>query len=285
MLIDDQPTFTFTLLGPVQAWHRGAETDLGSPQQRTTLAMLLLREGSAVTLDELIANMWGSEPPRSAATTIRTYVSRLRAIFIPADPAQATRIDSVGGGYVLHTPRQGVDLFRFSRHTASAADAARRLNWREVAAAQQQAVDAAAGQPLAGAIGPYMQAQRSRLQQLVTAARLDLMHALLRQGRHREVLPELTTMVAEHPLWEEVQALYMTALAGSGRIAEALEHYRTARRDLVEQLGIEPGTQLRRAHQQILDNNVATATPPGRVMTRQRQRRHQMRLVRHRTAS
>src|SRR5690349_7106354 len=129
MLNDDQPLFTFSLLGPVQAWCRGTETDLGSPQQRTTLAMLLLREGSA-------------------ATPIRTYVSRLRAIFIPADQAQATRIDSVGGGYVLHTPREGVDLFRFSRHTACAGAAARRLNWREVAAAQQRAVDSAAGQPL-----------------------------------------------------------------------------------------------------------------------------------------
>jgi DNA-binding SARP family transcriptional activator len=76
MLNDDlRDSLAFSLLGPVRAWRGGTELDLGSQQQRTTLAMLLLREGAVATLDELIDGMWGDEPPRSAVTTIRTYVS------------------------------------------------------------------------------------------------------------------------------------------------------------------------------------------------------------------
>jgi len=254
---DLRDSLAFSLLGPVRAWHGGTELDLGSPQQRTTLAMLLLREGGLATLDELIAGMWGDEPPRSAVTTIRTYVSRLRAVL---DGARATaRLDSVGGGYTLQVAGDALDVARFRRHTTRAADAARRGDWRTVVAEQTAGLQLWSGQPLAGSIGPYANGQRTRLQQLGMAARIDLLTAQVQLGLFAEILPELTAMAAAHPLWEDVQALHMTALYGSGRAAEALEQYQRARRVLVDELGIEPGVRLRTVHQRILASDPSLA--------------------------
>src|ERR1700749_3672617 len=103
----------FDLLGPVRARLGGVELDLGAPQQRTILVMLLLHEGAVVPLDELIEGLWGDEPPRSAVATVRTYISRLRGALADSGAAPTTRVDSVAGGYVLHTAREAVDVTRF----------------------------------------------------------------------------------------------------------------------------------------------------------------------------
>jgi len=266
---DPRVPATFSILGPVRAWRRdGQELDLGSRQQRTILAMLLLHEGAVATLDELIVGIWGDEPPRSAVTTIRTYVSRLRAIFGGADPDQAVRLNSVAGGYSLQIPADALDLPRFRQHTARAAEAARRGDWRAAAAELHAALDLWHGQPLTGTLGPYVQGQRVRLQQLGAAARIDLISAQIKLGQHRAVLPELAAMVDTHPLWEDVQALYMTALYGCGRVAEALAHYRHARKLLVQDLGIEPGARLRDVHRRILAGDPSLIAVPARPALR-----------------
>lgn len=281
---------SFRVLGPVQAWCRGAELELGSAQQRTTLAMLLLHEGMVVPLDALIAGMWGDEPPRSAVTTIRTYVCRLRATFAAAGLSEVAQLASVGGGYLLHTGPDAVDLSRFRRHTALGAKAAHVGNWPAAAAHQRCALDLPKGQPLAGALGPYVAGQRARLEQLVTTAQVDLCTAEINLGRHREVLPELAAMATTYPLCEDVQALFMTALYNSGRAAEALAHYQKSRRTLVDDLGIEPGFRMREVHQRILASDPPPAAPSaGAGLPRRRPsrpvwgaRQHQVRLAQRR---
>jgi DNA-binding SARP family transcriptional activator len=271
---------TFSVMGPVRAWRAGAEVDLGSPQQRTTLAMLLLREGLAVHMDQIITGMWGDQPPMSAVTTVRTYIYRLRALLSRSGCEEGSRIESVGGGYRLQAGRDVIDLSRFVWHAARGADAARRRHWPAAAAEQRAALSLCGGLPLAGTVGPYAHAQSARLQQLVLGARLELVGAQIKMGRHRAVLPELAAMVAEHPLWEDVHALFLTALYGSGRGADALEHYQGTRRRLVDELGIEPGIRLRTVHQRILENDpeLGAAQPPpvvaGRVPA---PRRHHVR--------
>jgi len=258
MLTNDlRDSLAFSLLGPVRAWRAGAELALGSRQQRTTLAMLLLREGAVATLDELVGGMWGDEPPRSAVTTIRTYVSRLRSVLDDTRPAAC--LDSVGGGYALQVADDALDVTRFRRHTTRAAEAARRGDWQTVVAEQTAAAGLWRGQPLAGLVGPYAHGQRSRLQQLGMAARIDLLTAQVQLGLYTEILPELTALSAAHPLWEDVQALHMTALYGSGRAAEALAQYQRARRALVDELGIEPGVRLRAVHRRILASDPSLA--------------------------
>ncbi|MDG4795744.1 AfsR/SARP family transcriptional regulator [Micromonospora sp. WMMD1082] len=256
--------FSFALLGPVRAWGPDGEVDLGSPQQRSTLAVLLLHQGAVATVDELIRAVWGDEAPRAAVTTIRTYVSRLRRVLEPTpDSPTGVRIRSMGGGYALQVPPDSVDVIRFHRYTASAAAATRRGDSAAAATRLRAALALPNGSPLAGVSGPYAHGQRVRLQQLVLNAEIDLIHAQIDIGRHHDVLPELSMLVTEHPLWERVHELFMTALYRSGRQADALAHYQTARRDLVEHLGIEPSAALRDLHQRILTGEVAIgpATP------------------------
>src|SRR3954471_11841542 len=96
----------FCVLGPMRAWLDDREVALGSPQQQATLAMLLLREGRLTLSTELIAGIWGDDPPRAAAGTIRTYISRLRRALEPVDeryPSDVT-MESLGGGYALRLP-------------------------------------------------------------------------------------------------------------------------------------------------------------------------------------
>jgi DNA-binding SARP family transcriptional activator len=261
--IHTSQTLNFGLLGPVRAWLGDAELNLGSPQQRTILLMLLLREGTVATLEELIEGMWGYQPPRSAVTTVRTYMSRLRRVLGQLGADAPARIESVYGGYVLHTARETIDVNRFSRHTARGAEAAGRNDWDTAHAELSAALELWRGQPLAGTFGPYVEGQRLRLRHLVAAARVDLLRALVGLGRYGEVLPELTSMAAADPLREDIQGLLMIALHGSGRVAEALQHYQKTRRAFIDDLGLEPGVQLRAIQQSILAGGSTMASSPA----------------------
>lgn len=233
---------TFSVLGPVRAWHGTAELELGAPQQRAVLAALLLREGAMATADELVRAVWGDEPPRTAVSTLRTYVSRLRAVLGGA-------IVSIAGGYALPVAADALDATRLARHL----DRARRSPGGPEAVAELEAALALRqGQPLAGIPGPYAESQRARLGQLLTTAAIDRLTAEVERGRPGDAVPELVELLAEHPLREQLHELLMLALYRSGRQAEALEHYRATRELLAEELGVDPGPGLRRMHQGIL---------------------------------
>jgi DNA-binding SARP family transcriptional activator len=238
----------FRLLGPIEATHGDRELTLGSPQQRAVLAVLLLRQGAVVPLDELIGTVWDDAPPRSAVTTLRTYVSRLRHVLEPT----GVRVRSAGGGYALAVPPASVDAERFRRLTARAGVELRTGEVVVAAEALRAALALPAGPPLAGMPGRFAQGQRARLEQLLTDARLDLIEAELQLGRHREVLPDAADLAAAHPLWERPQELLMTTLHRCGRQAEALAHFQQTWRTRTEDLGIEPGARLRDLHQRIL---------------------------------
>ncbi|GAB7036762.1 AfsR/SARP family transcriptional regulator [Catenuloplanes niger] len=237
----------FALLGPVRAWDGATELPLGSPQQRTVLAALLLREGSMVTVDELVAAVWGDEPPRSAINTVRTYLSRLRTLL-----RDAATIVSIGGGYALPVDRAATDVTVFHDHVASAREARRLGDVAAAAASLRAAVALHRGRPLAGAAGPYADAQRTRLEQQMLAARIDLLAADVELGHGDEAIPELMTLADEHPLRERVHELLMLALYQAGRQADALAVYQDVRLLLADELGIDPGAGLQAAHRRIL---------------------------------
>jgi DNA-binding SARP family transcriptional activator len=252
----DPPALRFCLLGPVRAWRGTTEVPLGSPQQRTTLAVLLLHEGTAVTIEQLTTALWGSDKPRAAVSTVRTYVSRLRRLL-----GSDTTIRSTAGGYALSVPESALDLMRLRRHLALAAASTRAQDPHATAVHLRAALELRHGRPLAGADGPYAENQRIRLEQMLCTVALDLMSVEVSRGRHREALPELTAMVEEHPLWDRVHELYMTALHHSGRQADALTHYQATRRRMVEELGIEPGTRLQELHQRIRAGTATDGMP------------------------
>jgi DNA-binding SARP family transcriptional activator/tetratricopeptide (TPR) repeat protein len=257
----------FVVLGPLRGWSGDEELELGWPKQRTILAVLVMAAGRAVTRADLVDAVWGDDPPPSSASLVHTYLGRLRRILNPAGPGgrpagdpmgrSLSRTDRrmlVGGqsGYTLRLAPNAVDLTEFharldgARQRMSAGDLVAAVDGFDSALALWR------GTALAGIAGGWAERQRVRLGELRLAAVTDRADAALRLGRHTELVPELAGLVAEYPLRERLRALLMTAMYRSGRQAEALAVYAEARRLLVDELGIEPGCELRRVHRAIL---------------------------------
>lgn len=229
----------FEVLGPVRAWRGDTEVELGSPQQRAILAILLLQEGTPVSPDQLISAIWGGAAPRAAVGMVRSYVSRLRRVLPDA-------IESVGGGYAL---RAATDLAEFQRLRSTGGHEALR-----------QALDLWHGTPLAGVNGDYAEFERTRLTQLRLTVREDLAAAEIEAGR--DVEADLTELIAEQPLRERPRELLMLAFYRSGRQAEALDVFSQVRRLLDDELGLEPGPDLREMQRRILASDPTLSPPP-----------------------
>jgi DNA-binding SARP family transcriptional activator len=252
-------TITFALLGPVRAHRDGRELRLGTPQQRSTLAVLLLRAGRLVTLDELVDALW-ERPPETAVAAVRTYLSRLRRV-LDAPPGQPrVRIDWRDGGYVFLAPAYSLDVTRFQQHTLRAADALRRDDLEGAAFELRGAVALHHGQPLAGTTGSaFLDAHAVRLSEMCRDAALDLAAVTVELGHPLEAVPRLRTLLADDPLTERGHALLITALYRAGRRPEALDHYRRLCRILDSELGIGPSPEV-----QDLGDRVARGEPdPG----------------------
>ncbi|WP_219462502.1 AfsR/SARP family transcriptional regulator [Nonomuraea rhizosphaerae] len=255
----------FAVLGPVRAWRDGQELDLGTPLQRSILAMLLLREGRAVTPTEMIDAVWGEEAPPRALGALRTYVSRLRTVLEPGRAARSRPdlLTSVGRGYALRLPEDSLDLTRFERDVHVAEAARRSGKPREAAQALREALALFEGEPLAGAVGPYAEHQRDRLVERQISMVETLMDVDLELGEHASVVSELIALTAEHPLREKLRAQLMLAFYRCGRQGDALNVFTETREALIEELGIEPGPELSALHQRILaaDPTLAVAQP------------------------
>jgi len=224
------------VLGSVEASVGGREVTLGAGKPRALFALLALHAGEAVSADRLIEGIWGEQPPATAAKMLQVYVSQLRKALAAAgeDGAIVTRAH----GYELHIGADDCDALRFERLLAGGAARQALALWR--------------GPPLADVVEPFAEVEARRLEE----RRLDAVELAidddLAAGRHGEVIAELETLVAEQPLREKLHAQRMVALYRVGRQADALEAYREARAILVEEVGIEPGPQLRALHEAIL---------------------------------
>ncbi|MET7327138.1 BTAD domain-containing putative transcriptional regulator [Nonomuraea sp. NPDC005650] len=250
----------FALLGPVRGWRGATELDLGSPQQRALLAFLLLREGEAASIDEIIDALWGERPPESARAVVRTYVCRLRRIVSSgADDDQVIR--SSGCGYVISAGAVSVDWHSFREHVGEAQAARARGNVAEAAGLLRSALHLWQGMPLGGARGDYVDRERTRLVQRRVAALEERLSFDLELGRHAEASEELAAAVAAEPMRERLRELQLIALYRSGRQAEALSAYDEVRRLLAVELGIDPGAGLRELHQRILRADPGLAPP------------------------
>jgi DNA-binding SARP family transcriptional activator len=249
----------FGLLGPLVA--RCGGTALAVPQgnQRTLLAMLLLDANRVVPLDDITETLWGTAPPPSAPVTIRNYVRRLRQAL---GPEGRERISFRPGGYLISVAEDELDVTRFANLLASARAAARVGCWDQAAATANEALKLWRGEPLADVESDALALRDGpRLAELRLQAAEALAEAEIELGGHREVLAELQRLAADHPLREHLHALLMLALYRSGRQAEALTAYQQARAVLVEDLGVEPGTELRELQQQILAADPALDLP------------------------
>jgi len=238
------------LLGPVEVTFGNGAVSLGGPKPRAVLAMLALEAGSTVSAERLIDGLWGEDPPATAGKLVQLYVSNLRKALANGDEGEA--IVTHGRGYELHVDRDHIDVAQFERLLAQGAAREALSLWRGPALADI-------------ADQPFASIEVRRLEELrATAHEMAIEHDL-DAGLHREVLAELETMLAHEPLRERLHARRMLALYRSGRQAEALEAYRAARATLVEQIGVEPGPELRRMQEAILRQD-PSLEPPEHVL-------------------
>jgi DNA-binding SARP family transcriptional activator len=253
----------FELLGPVRAWQGSAELELGSPQQRAVLAVLLLARGRHVSLERLIDALWGERSPRAAASTVRTYVSRLRrCLDLGGGRPGEVVIKLVSDGYSLQLGAAVLDLALFEELVGEARAARQDQDTERAAGRFRDALALWQGMPLSGIPGPYADCQRARLAELQAAAAEDGLAIDIESGCHLTAIAELLPLLAAYPLREKLSELLMLALYRSGRQADALAFFADSRRLLRDELGIEPGPALREMHQRILraDSRLITQT-------------------------
>jgi DNA-binding SARP family transcriptional activator len=245
----------FGLLGRLDVRDGDRVLPVPSGKQRAILAVLLLRNGQVVDIDEMIELIWAGDPPRSARVTLYNHVRRLRQVLAGTGrPPLQTR----GSGYLIETPPDTVDVMRFLALRAAGHAARSERDWPLASSRLREALALWRGQPLMDIpCPPLADTEVPYLLALRIAALEDRIDADLQVGRHREVLPELQRLTAAEPLREQVQALFMLALYRSGRQADALEVYRKARAGLIDELGVEPGFELRRMHHRILNADPA----------------------------
>ena len=154
----------FALLGPVRAWRGDVELSLGTPQQRATLALLLLRNGTPMTMDEIADALWAEALPAQPSATIRTYFHRLRRVLATDDRDRVVEVG--GGGYRLAVDRLAVDVGRFCERVARADIALEGGRQRDAVEHLRTALSLHQGTPLAGLPGAFVQAERARLSRL-----------------------------------------------------------------------------------------------------------------------
>jgi DNA-binding SARP family transcriptional activator len=242
----------FRLLGPLEVVDDDRAVALGGGRQRALLAVLLLHANEVVSTDRLIDELWGQRPPPTAGKIVQVYVSRLRK------ELGHDRLVTRSPGYLLRVDRSELDLARFERLVGEAG----RADPPSAAAKLRLALALWRGPPLADlAYEPFAQAEIMRLEELRWAARERRIDADLAAGSHSELIGELEALIAEHPLRERLRSQLMLALYRAGRQAEALDAYRHARRELGEQLGLEPSEDLRRLEQAILRQDPALEPP------------------------
>jgi DNA-binding SARP family transcriptional activator len=247
----------FRLLGPLEVADRDRSLALGGVKQRSLLAVLLLHANEVVSTDRLIDELWGGEPPATAPKSVQVYVSKLRK------EIGEGRLVTRAPGYVLRLGGSERDLARFEQLVAEARRAAPEAAARKL----REALALWRGPALADlAYEPFAQAEIARLEELRLAVLEQRIDADLAAGRHAELVGELEALAARHPLRERLRCQLMLALYRSARQAEALDAYRAARRELSEELGLEPSEELKRLERAILrqDPAIDCRKPPAR---------------------
>jgi DNA-binding SARP family transcriptional activator len=246
----------FRVLGPVVVRRDGRELPLGGPKPRSLLAILLLRANQVVSRDRLIDGVWGEQPPPTAAHTIDNYVSRLRKTLGDGRLSRRAR------GYVLHVEPNELDLERFERLLADGSAQLGRGEAAEAAAKLRAALALWRGPALADLLyEPFAQGEAERLEERRLVALENRIDADLALGRGSELVAELEALVRDSPQRERLLAQLMLALYRAGRQAEGLAAFQRARRRLAEELGLEPGPELRELERKMITHDPSLGVP------------------------
>ena len=273
----------FRILGPLEINVDGRVLPLGSPKQAALLGLLLVNAGKTISRGRLIEELWGEAPPATVDSALHVYLSRLRRLLESAGAADALVRERYG--YRLLVKTEQLDANRFQRLAGEGSEALAAGKPALAAERLQQALALWRGPALADLQSErFAVAAAAALEEDRVAALEQRLEADLALGRHRQLIRELETLVAEHPFRERLRAQLMLALYRSGRQAEALRAYQRARRTLADELGIEPGHELKQLEQAMLAQDAtltpersvgpATATIPARTLTVRRPEVH-----------
>ncbi|MGW4399863.1 BTAD domain-containing putative transcriptional regulator [Amycolatopsis nivea] len=259
------------VLGSLRAWHDGIELELGPPGRRAVLGLLALAGGDIVARRDLVDALWGDRPPPSAVNVVQTHVKHLRRLL---EPGRAPRAGSgvlphVGGGYAVRQDAVDVDLWRFRELLAEANHAHRDADAARVVASLGEALRLWRGRPLAD-LPPLT--GHPKVVSLLTERREAFCRyakAMIDTGAAAEVLPGIAEAAAEQPLDEAAQALLIRAHHALGQRGEAFRLYGQMRTRLVNELGIDPGPELRAAHAAALRDPVPAEPLPAQGIPKQ----------------
>lgn len=254
----DSPTGgpRFAVLGPVQVIVDGEPVPIGSPGARALLMLLVLHANQVVSIDRIIDGLWGDDPPATARTIVHGYVSRLRRVLEPVTGPGRNRaqLHTRAPGYELRVDETRVDLFqaRGLLDACRGQPAERRADLLRTAAALWRG-------PVP--VNPPSDAVAVELAELRLVIISERIEADLELGRHAGLIGELRNLVREHPFDEVLVGQLIRALYRSGQRADALECYRTFQRRVADELGIDPGPQLRELHEQLLRDDPTLGDP------------------------
>jgi len=250
------------LLGGVELLAAGRLLDVGTPRQQAVLAALAVDAGRPVAIELLIDRIWDDSPPAEARNVLYSHLSRIRQLLRYAARLTGEApapIERRPAGYLLDLPPHAVDLHRFwhlierGRDPASA-DADR-------AAALTEALGLWRGPPLAGLPGRWVAQVRGSCERQRLDAVVGWAEAELRLGRPGAVITALPDHAADHPLVEPLEVLLMRALHAAGRDAEAVDRYAVVRQRLADELGTDPGPELRDLHRALLRGELPRPAP------------------------
>ena len=263
----------FSLLGPVRAWRSPAELDIGSSQQRAILALLLVRANQLVSVEDMVELLWGQDPPGSAVNTIHKHIGAIRRLLEPGLEARASGrwLSRHGGAYRLAADETTSDLIAFRRMVKDAG----------LAVAEGRPADALdlllkALALRRGACGEDL-SLRGQNRDYFTAVDQEYLAALARAAdaalaseQAPRILPLLRQAALSEPLNESLHAHLMLVLAATGQQALALSHYQVVRERLRDELGVDPGAEMRAAQSKVLRQEfpaAAARAPAGPAAT------------------
>jgi DNA-binding SARP family transcriptional activator/WD40 repeat protein/energy-coupling factor transporter ATP-binding protein EcfA2 len=238
----------YRALGPITVEVEGHEVKLGGLRQQIVLAVLLRSANRVLSQDVLIDSVWAGEPPEAARATVQSYIYNLRRVLGP--DAIVRRSD----GYLIEVDAETFDVVAFERSVQTGRD----LLMVDPASARAtliEGLDLWFGTAYGGVDLPDLDAEIKRLGEVRVTATETRVEADLALGRAGELVAELESLVRDYPLRERFWGQLMLALYRSGRQAEALRAYQNARAHLVDDLGIEPGTELQTLEARILDQD------------------------------
>ncbi len=256
------------VLGPLEVSVDGTSVVPTASKPSQLLALLALNAGRVVTAGALTEEIWASHPPRTGATTLHTYILKLRRnldLALAGHPGRTTAKDVLvthRAGYVLDVAPTAVDAIRYERLSSAGRQAVNAGDHETASRTLAEALRLWRGQALADLpVGPHLSIEALRLGE----NRLGDLHlrieADLRLGRHHQLLGELASLCARHPMLENFCVQHMIALYRSGHQSQALTTYHRLRAEMVEQLGVEPSPRVRQLHHAILTGQAAVEDP------------------------